>query len=203
MRRLRALLPVVVVSCASRLPATPTPMSTSESSASLGRAPNAEVDGSADAGDGTNGVAEDAPLTRIQAMRIERWAEAARLIDAEPEMIRAQPAMRFARARAALGAGDGKTAKHCSKGSSEYSRRSPRTSGRLVRRRRCSRALSPKRPGTFFARRAHRTLCARPRFPPKPAWPLRLEGLWSKLFAPRRAPEMLMKRLLHASGAWS
>jgi soluble lytic murein transglycosylase len=44
-------------------------------------------------------------------MRVERWDDAARLIDAEPEATRSIPAMRYARARAALGVGDGPRAK--------------------------------------------------------------------------------------------
>ena len=40
-------------------------------------------------------------------MRLERWADAAALIDALPEASRARPDMRYVRARAAVGAGDG------------------------------------------------------------------------------------------------
>src|SRR6185312_8708516 len=42
-----------------------------------------------------------------EAVRLERWSEAATLIDALPDDARARPDMRYVRARAAVGTGDG------------------------------------------------------------------------------------------------
>src|SRR3954465_14095199 len=42
----------------------------------------------------------------IDAVRLERWADAATRIDALPDTERARPEMRYVRARAAIGAGD-------------------------------------------------------------------------------------------------
>jgi soluble lytic murein transglycosylase len=47
------------------------------------------------------------PRAWIEAVRLERWAEAAAQIDALPDADRARPEMRYVRARAAVGSGDG------------------------------------------------------------------------------------------------
>jgi soluble lytic murein transglycosylase len=52
----------------------------------------------------------------VGLLRLERWAEAAAAMDALPEARRARPEVRFARARAALGAGDAAKAVELTKG---------------------------------------------------------------------------------------
>ncbi|APR81185.1 Soluble lytic murein transglycosylase precursor [Minicystis rosea] len=47
------------------------------------------------------------PASWVEAVRLERWPEAAALIDALPEATRARADMRYVRARAALGVADG------------------------------------------------------------------------------------------------
>ncbi|MEP7126087.1 MAG: transglycosylase SLT domain-containing protein [Byssovorax sp.] len=47
-----------------------------------------------------------AEMTWIEAVRLERWSDAATRIDALPEADRLKPEMRYVRARAAIGAGD-------------------------------------------------------------------------------------------------
>src|SRR5262249_55082855 len=51
-------------------------------------------------------AAAAAPMSWIDAVRLERWADAAARIDALPEAERARPEMRYVRARAAIGAGE-------------------------------------------------------------------------------------------------
>jgi soluble lytic murein transglycosylase len=68
--------------------------------------------GAAPEGTGVTAVVADAPpagpvASWIEAVRLERWADAATLIDALPEASRARPDMRYVRARAAVGTGDG------------------------------------------------------------------------------------------------
>ncbi len=47
----------------------------------------------------------------LDAVRLERWSEAAVLLDALPEATRSRPDMRYVRARAAVGCGDGAQAR--------------------------------------------------------------------------------------------
>jgi soluble lytic murein transglycosylase len=72
--------------------------------------PSVAVADSADAGapapSGTATAAAPA-LTWIDAVRLERWPDAAALLDALPEATRGRPEMRYVRARAAVGTGDG------------------------------------------------------------------------------------------------
>jgi soluble lytic murein transglycosylase len=68
--------------------------------------------GAAPEGTAVTVVAPEAPPAGpapswIEAVRLERWADAAALIDALPEASRARPDMRYVRARAAVGSGDG------------------------------------------------------------------------------------------------
>jgi soluble lytic murein transglycosylase len=51
-----------------------------------------------------------APGSWIEAVRLEQWSDAAARIDALPESARNKPEMRYVRARAAVGMGDGKRA---------------------------------------------------------------------------------------------
>lgn len=59
------------------------------------------------AGSEPGAVAQSVQQSWLEAVRVERWADAAALIDALPEGDRARPEMRYVRARAAIGAGDG------------------------------------------------------------------------------------------------
>jgi soluble lytic murein transglycosylase len=52
------------------------------------------------------GPAPIAALAWIEAVRLERWSDAATRLDALPEAERLKPEMRYVRARAAIGAGD-------------------------------------------------------------------------------------------------
>src|SRR4051794_2176023 len=72
-------------------------------------APSAAVADSAEvAAPAPSGSAAAAPvLSWIDAVRLERWPEAAALLDALPEATRMRPEMRYVRARAAVGTGDG------------------------------------------------------------------------------------------------
>ncbi len=52
------------------------------------------------------GVTDGPAPSWVEAVRLERWTEAAALIDALPEPTRERPALRYVRARAAVGTGD-------------------------------------------------------------------------------------------------
>lgn len=92
--------------CAEHRPLEPPPPS------STGRAAATPAPAlAASATDTADGAAPESPSGKperdwVAAIRIERWAEAATKIDALPAAERARPEVRYARARAALGAGD-------------------------------------------------------------------------------------------------
>jgi soluble lytic murein transglycosylase len=69
-----------------------------------GDAADALVGGALPGPFGAAGKASDAAW--IEAVRLERWADAASLLDALSEAGRARPVVRYVRARAAIGAGD-------------------------------------------------------------------------------------------------
>ncbi len=92
--------------CAEHRPLEPPPPS------STGRAAATPAPAlAASATDTADGAAPESPSGKperdwVAAIRIERWAEAATKIHALPAAERARPEVRYARARAALGAGD-------------------------------------------------------------------------------------------------
>lgn len=80
------------------------PTSASPAGATSGATPEAQ--GSAPAAQTSDGGAAATPTAWIEAVRLDRWAEAAALIDALPEAERDKPEIRYVRARAALFAKD-------------------------------------------------------------------------------------------------
>jgi soluble lytic murein transglycosylase len=91
-----ALVVLLLGGCAERRFAGPPPPSSDAPPASAAE-PEAVVPPE-DAGAG---------LSWIDAVRLERWSEASTLLEALPEPVKSRPDMRYVRARAALGIGDG------------------------------------------------------------------------------------------------
>jgi soluble lytic murein transglycosylase len=101
---------LAAASCTEPRAAVPPPVDSTARPPAGGAAPEASgssAPASASAAPEAIAVAAGGSGTWIEAVRLERWAEAATLIDALSEAERSRPAMRYARARAALGAGDG------------------------------------------------------------------------------------------------
>ncbi len=99
--RLSLALCLLVAGCSERRFAGPPPVETAPPSLAGSAAELAFVPDAAP-------PAPDAPaVSWLDAVRLERWGEAAALLDALPEPIRERPDMRYVRARAAVGSGDG------------------------------------------------------------------------------------------------
>jgi len=96
--RVSLALLLLIAGCSERRFAGPPP---------AGTLPPALAAGGESAGD-AGLPAPDAPAASwLDAVRLERWAEAAALLDALPEVSRSRAEMRYVRARAAVGSGDG------------------------------------------------------------------------------------------------
>jgi soluble lytic murein transglycosylase len=98
MRRALHLVALFAWACARHEPAPPPSSSAAPADAAVG------------GGDPPLAPTTPAAMGAAALLRLERWGEAARALDALPEAERETPVVRLARARAALGAGDAKAA---------------------------------------------------------------------------------------------